>query len=167
MSRRSNIALSAPGFPGWSELGAQIPNLVTPGNTAMSLGISNYFSMSWTGVYRIPATEGGFSNQWTWIRGNQTLEFGGDVLLSKVVKAQDYEGDGAYTFSNALSGDNALDFLLGKPSQFIQQASFYVVPTRTLPAAYLVDTWRANHRLVLTLGVRWNPFVPVFDSAYQ
>jgi len=167
MSRRSNIALSAPGFPGWNELGVQIPNLVTPGYTAMSLGISNYFSMSWTGVYRIPATEGGFSNQWTWIHGNHTLEFGGDVLWSKVVKAQDYEGDGAYTFSNALSGDNALDFLLGKPSQFIQQASFYVVPTRALPAAYLVDTWRANHRLVLTLGVRWNPFVPVFDSAYQ
>lgn len=167
MSRRSNIALSSPGFPGWSELGVQIPNLVTPGHTAMSLGISNYFSMSWTGVYRIPATEGGFSNQWTWIHGNHTLEFGGDVLWSKVVKAQDYQGDGAYTFSNALSGDNALDFLLGKPSQFVQQASFYVVPTRTLPAAYLVDTWRANHRLVLTLGVRWNPFVPVFDSAYH
>lgn len=167
MSRRSNLSLSAPGFPGWSELGAQIPNLVTPGYTAMSLGINNYFSMSWTGVYRIPATEGGFANQWTWIRGNHTLEFGGDILWSKVVKAQDFEGNGAYTFSNALSGDNALDFLLGKPSQFIQQASFYVVPTRMLPAAYFVDTWRANHRLVLTLGVRWNPFVPVFDSAYR
>jgi hypothetical protein len=41
------------------------------------------------------------------------------------------------------------------------------VPTRLLPAAYAVDTWRVNHRLVLTLGVRWNPFVPVFDSAYR
>jgi hypothetical protein len=167
MSRRSNIALSSPGFPGWTQLGAQVPNLVTPGYTALSLSISNYFSASWTGVYRIPATEGGFSNFWTWVHGNHTFEFGGDVLWSKVVKAQDYEGDGAYTFSNALSGDNALDFLLGAPSQFIQEASFYVVPTRTLPAAYLVDTWRANKRLVLTLGVRWNPFVPVFDSAYH
>ena len=167
MSRRTNLAKSSPGFPGWSQLGAQIPNLVTPGYTALSLGITNYFSASWTGIYRIPATEGGFSNQWTWTRGNHTVEFGGDILWSKVIKAQDYEGDGAYTFSNALSGDNALDFLLGKPSQFIQQASFYVVPTRMLPAAYLVDTWRVSHRLVLTLGVRWNPFVPVFDSAYR
>lgn len=167
MSRRSNIALSSPGFPGWTELGAQIPSLVTPGHTAMSLAISNYFSASWTGVYRIPATEGGFSNFWTWVHGNHTVEFGGDVLWSKVVKAQDYQGDGAYTFSNALSGDNALDFLMGAPSQFVQQASFYVVPTRMLPAAYLVDTWRLKNRLVLTLGVRWNPFVPVFDSAYH
>jgi Carboxypeptidase regulatory-like domain len=167
MSRRTNLAKSSPGFPGWSQLGAQIPDLVTPGYTALSLGITNYFSLAWTGIYRIPSTEGGFSNQWTWIRGNHTLEFGGDVLWSKVIKAQDYEGNGAYTFSNALSGDNALDFLLGKPSQFIQQASFYVVPTRMLPAAYLIDTWRVNNRLVLTLGVRWNPFVPVFDSAYR
>ncbi|WP_114207791.1 TonB-dependent receptor [Acidisarcina polymorpha] len=136
MSRRTNLASSAPGFPGWSELGAQIPNLVAPGHTALSLGITNYFSLSWTGVYRIPATEGGISNQWTWVRGNHTFEFGGDILWSKVIKAQDYEGNGAYTFSNSLSGDNALDFLLGAPSQFIQQASFYVVPTRMLPAAY-------------------------------
>ncbi len=167
MSRRTNLASSSPGFPGWSQLGAQIPNLVTPGHTALSLGITNYFSLAWTGVYRIPATEGGFSNQWTWVHGNHTLEFGGDVLWSKVIKAQDFQGDGAYTFSNGLSGDNALDFLLGKPSQFVQQASFYVVPTRMLPAAYVVDTWRVNNRLVLTLGVRWNPFVPVFDSAYR
>jgi len=167
MSRRSNLALSAPGFPGWSELGAQIPNLVTPGHTAISLAISNYFSISWTGVYRIPATEGGFSNLWTWVHGKHTLEYGGDVLWSKVVKAQDYEGNGAYTFSNGLSGGDALDFLLGAPSQFVQQASFYVVPTRMLPAAYMVDTWRVKRCLVLTLGVRWNPFVPVFDSAYH
>ncbi|MBT9332412.1 TonB-dependent receptor [Paracidobacterium acidisoli] len=167
MSRRSNKALSSPGFPGWSQLGVQIPSLVTPGYTAMSLGISNYFSVSWTGVYRIPSTEGGFSNMWTWVHGRHTFEFGGDTLWSKVVKAQDYEGDGAYTFSNSRSGDNALDFLLGAPTQFIQQASFYEVPTRMLPAAYFVDTWQVNNRLVLTLGVRWNPFVPVFDSAYH
>ena len=167
MSRRSNLALSSPGFPGWTQLGAQVPNLVTPGQTALSLSISNYFSASWTGVYRIPATEGGFSNYWTWVRGNHTIEFGGDSLWSKVVKAQDFEGEGAYSFSNALSGDNALDFLLGAPSQFIQQASFYEVPTRMLPAAYGIDTWRIKNRLTVTLGVRWNPFVPVFDSAYH
>jgi hypothetical protein len=167
MSRRSNLAISSAGFPGWTDLGAQIPNLVAPGHSALSLSLSNYFSVSWTGVYRIPSTEGGFSNFWTWVHGRHTVEFGGDSLWSKVLKAQDYEGDGVYSFSNALSGDNALDFLLGAPSQFVQEASFYEVPTRMLPAAYAVDTWRVNHRLVLTLGVRWNPFVPVFDSAYH
>jgi hypothetical protein len=168
MSRRSNLATSSPGFPGWTQLGAQVPDLVAnPKNTAISLNITSYFQIGWTGQYRIPATEGGYANYWTWISGNHTLEFGSDTLWSKVIKAQDYEGDGVYTFGNTLSGDNAADFLLGSPSQFVQQGNFFIAPTRTLPAAYLVDTWRTNRRLVLTVGFRWNPFVPVFDSAYN
>jgi hypothetical protein len=167
MSRRTNLAKSAPGFPGWTQLGADIPNLVASGYTSLQLAISNYFSVAWDGVYRIPATEGGPASQWTWVKGNHTLEFGGDILWSKVIKNQDYEGDGSYSFSNSLSGDNALDFLLSAPSSFVQEASFYEAPTRRLPAAYIVDTWHTTPRLVLTLGVRWNPFVPVFDSTYH
>ena len=37
MSRRTNLAKSAPGFPGWSQLGANVPDLVTSGFTALSL----------------------------------------------------------------------------------------------------------------------------------
>ncbi|HEY6852318.1 MAG TPA: carboxypeptidase-like regulatory domain-containing protein [Terracidiphilus sp.] len=167
MSRRTNLGTSAPGFPGMTELGANVPNLVKPGYTSMNLSISNYFSLAWDGTYEIPATEGGPSNQWTWVKGRHTFEFGGDVLSSKVIKEQDFEDEGVYGFSNALSGNDALDFLLGKPSSFSQTARLYEAPTRTLPAAYFVDTWRTTQRLVLTLGVRWNPFVPVFDSAYH
>jgi hypothetical protein len=167
MSRRTNLAKSAPGFPGWTDLGANIPNLVAKGYSSLPLTINNYFSVAWDGIYEIPATEGGPANQWTWVKGAHTLEFGGDILWSKVIKNQDYEGDGSYTFSNDLSGDNALDFLLSKPSNFVQEASYYETPSRMLPAAYFVDTWRVTPRLVLTLGIRWNPFVPVFDNTYH
>jgi hypothetical protein len=167
LSRRTNLSTSAPGIPGMTQFGANVPNLVTPGFSSMNLNISNYFSLAWDGTYQIPATEGGPSNQWTWVKGRHTFEFGGDVLMSKVIKEQDYEDDGVYGFSNALSGDNAVDFLLGKPSTFLQTERLYLAPTRTLPAAYFVDTWHTTQRLVLTLGVRWNPFVPVFDSDYH
>jgi hypothetical protein len=167
MSRRAGSWTSPPGFTGWTGLGANIPNMVSPGQTSFFLTINNYFSKFWDGVYALPATEGGVGNQWTWVKGAHTLEFGGDILQSKVVKSQDYHGEGNFIFSNALSGDNGLDFLLGKPSTFSQQASFYIVPSRTLPALYFVDTWKAKPRLTFTLGVRWNPFVPVFDSAYH
>lgn len=166
-SRRSNLTTSPPGFQGWTGLGVNIPTMVSPGKTSLFLTVNNYFSQFWDGIYTIPATEGGVGNQWTWVRGSHTLEFGGDFLHSKVVKDQDYHGDGDFTFSNALSGDNALDFLLGKPSTFTQQVSFHLVPTRSLPALYFVDTWKVKPRLTLTLGVRWNPFVPVYDSDYH
>jgi hypothetical protein len=167
ISRRTNSYTGPPGFDGWTALGANIPDMVSPGHTSFVLTINNYFSQFWDGLYTIPATEGGFGNQWTWVKGAHTFEFGGELLQSKVVKDQDYLGDGSYTFSNALSGDNALDFLLSKPSSFSQQSSFYIVPTRTLPALYAVDSWKVTPRVVLTLGVRWNPFVPVYDTAYH
>jgi len=167
LSRRSNLSTSPPGYQGWTGLGVNIPTMVTPGYTSLFLTVNNYFTQFWDGIYKIPATEGGVGNQWTWVRGAHTLEFGGDFLHSKVVKDQDYQGDGNFTFSNALSGDNALDFLLGKPSTFAQQVSFHLVPTRSLPSLYFVDTWKVKPRLTLTLGVRWNPFVPVYDSDYH
>ena len=167
ISRRGNRYTSPPGFAGWSGLGANIPSMVTPGQTSFFLTINNYFSKAWDGVYEIPATEGGLGNQWIWVKGRHTIEYGGDILQSKVVKSQDYQSNGNFIFSNALSGDNALDFILSKPSTFVQQVPFYIVPTRTLPSLYFVDNWKATPRLTLTLGVRWNPFVPVFDSAYH
>ncbi|MHB8302298.1 MAG: TonB-dependent receptor [Acidobacteriaceae bacterium] len=166
-SRRSNLSTSPPGFTDWTGFGAKIPDLAPPGRSSFNLLVKNYFSKDWAGSYAIPATEGGVGNQWTWVRSNHTLEFGGDILRSKVVKNQDHLGDGYPVFSNQLSGDNALDFLLGKPSTFTQIASVYIVPTRTLPALYFIDTWKATPRSTLTLGVRWNPFVPVFESAYH
>jgi hypothetical protein len=166
-SRRSNNYTSPPGFTDWTGLGANIPTMVTPGQSSLFLGITNYFSKNWDGIYKLPGTEGGFGNQWTWVKHAHTLEFGGDLLHSKVVKTQDYRGDGYFTYSNSRSGDNALDFLLGAPSGFTQQVSFYIVPTRTLPSLYAIDTWQTSRRLTLTLGVRWNPFVPVYDSAYH
>lgn len=167
LSRRSNLTTSPPGFQGWTGLGVDIPSMVVPGQTSIFLTVTNYFSQFWDGVYTLPATEGGIGNQWTWVRGAHTVEFGGDLLHSKVVKDQDYHGDGDFTFSNALSGDNALDFLLGHPTTFTQQVSWHLVPTRTLPSLYVTDTWKATPRLTLTLGVRWNPFVPVYDSDYH
>lgn len=167
LSRRSNLSTSPPGFQGWTGLGVNIPTMVTPGQTSLFLTVNNYFTQFWDGIYTIPATEGGVGNQWTWVRGSHTVEFGGDFLHSKVIKNQDYRGDGAFTFSNALSGDNALDLMLGKPSTFAQQVSFHLVPTRSLPALYFVDTWKVKPRLTLTLGVRWNPFVPVYDSDHH
>lgn len=166
-SRRTNAATSPAGFPGWSDLGVNVPNMVAAPHTSFYLAVSNYFTKTWNGFYTIPATEGGVGNQWTWGLGRHTLEFGGDVLTSKVIKNQDFKGNGYFVFSGGLSGDGALDFMLGKAATFNQAANFYYVPTRTLPALYVNDNWKIMHRLTLDLGLRWNPFVPVFDTAYR
>ncbi|MCC6590594.1 MAG: TonB-dependent receptor [Bryobacterales bacterium] len=169
MSRRWNAFIGPEGFPGWPELGANVPKMTTQGSkTSLRLSLSGYSSPgAWNGYYSIPSTVGDLSNHWSWIRGNHTIEFGGEVEHSKVVKNQDFLSDGNYTFNGQLSGDNLLDFMLGRPSVFSQQEPFYIVPVRTLPALYAMDTWKVSRRLTLSLGVRWNPFVPVKEVAYN
>jgi hypothetical protein len=168
ISRRFNVFIGPNAFPDWPQLGAAIPKMATGGSKdSLFLSISNYFSSSWDAFYTLPATMGDVGTHWTYVKSNHTLEFGGEVLKSKVVKNQDFYSDGYFQFTSALSGDNALDFLLSRPSTFTQQEPFYITPVRTLPAFYVADTWKVNRRLTLNLGVRWNPFVPVFETAYN
>jgi hypothetical protein len=168
ISRRSEVETGPAGFPSWTSLGANITSMVTKGSkTSMWLSIPSYFSFVWLGEYSLPSTIGDFATNWTWIKGAHTVEFGAEVEKSKVIKDQDYLSDGDFTFGGSLSGNPLLDFMLGRPSNFVQGEPYYFVPQTTLPAAYLDDTWRVTRKLTLDLGVRWNPFVPVVDTAYH
>ena len=168
VNRRSNSYTGPTEFPDWPDLGVAIPKLVTQGSkSSLNLTIGNYFSAAWNGFYTIPATTGEIGTHWTYIKGSHSIDFGADVIKSKVIKNQDFLSDGSFTFSGALSGDNILDFLLSRPSSFTQREGYYYVPIRTLPSWYVADTWQATRRLTLTFGVRWNPFVAMYDSSYH
>ena len=103
-------------FPTWTTLGSNIPNLINCGsNNSLMLNISGYFSYLQDACYTIPsdgrdaATRSGL-----WIKGNHTVQFGFEVVRSKMIKKQDFMGDGRFDFMASLSGNNLLDFMLGK-----------------------------------------------------
>jgi hypothetical protein len=168
VSRRTNLYTGSAGLPTWTGLGANVPNLVNCGpKTSLQLSIGGYFSFLQDGCYTIPDTAEDYASNWTWIKGKHTIEFGAELLFTKDNKKQDFMGDGRYNFSGDLSGDNLLDFMLGYPSEFIQQESFYFIDEMTLPMGYVSDTWKATRKLSVSLGVRWNPYVPLADVSYH
>jgi hypothetical protein len=63
--------------------------------------------------------------------------------------------------------DNLADFIFGKPSAFTQVTPNYVNLTRNFYDAYVQDNFRVSRRLALSLGLRWNPFVPVNESTFH
>lgn len=100
----------------------------------------------------------------TLMRGKHELQFGGEMLRIRAPMANQFEQDGEFFFTNNLSGDNLADFMLGDVSQFIQAGGLYLNFTGIDWSTFIQDNWRATPRLMLNLGLRWDPFNPYQDS---
>jgi hypothetical protein len=95
------------------------------------------------------------ADDFTAIRGNHTLQFGG-VWMAQI-KRQDNVSfpEGSYSFGGAHTGDPAADFLLGLDSDFSQNST----ERRTYEhfrrfEAYVQDDWKVRRTLTLNIGVR-------------
>ncbi len=54
--------------------------------------------------------------------------------------------------------------MLGQVSQFTQAGGLYLNFTGIKWSAFVQDNWRAESRLTLNLGLRWDPWFPYKDS---
>ncbi|MFN0172732.1 MAG: carboxypeptidase regulatory-like domain-containing protein [Bryobacteraceae bacterium] len=154
------------GLPGYQDLGIQgVAKLSPPGTTETIIRVGGYMDAVLGGAQgRNYSTQVNFGTHWSWIKASHTFEFGGELEDLRQVTFQDFLSDGYMTFNGSISGDNAVDFLLGKPDLFIQRSFLYRTPRRKLPGLYFIDTWKATRRLTWSLGLRWNPLAPMLDS---
>ncbi len=162
-NRVSNIAYQPQGFPGHRELGINVPTLSIGSTFRMS--IAQYFGNSYNAIYRVPRDQYNLQHSWTWVKGRHQLDFGFDGLREHNVLDQDFLSDGNFTFGGRFSGDNLADFMLGKPSVFSQINTLYNSLFRNLYGLYIQDNFKVSRRLSLSLGLRWNPFIPFTDHA--
>jgi hypothetical protein len=98
-----------------------------------------------------------------WIRGKHQLVFGGEWIRHQLNSPSDFDGNGVYGFSNAVTGDGLADLLLGTPYTFNQSMATAMNFRQDYLAAYVQDDYRVNSRLNVHAGVRWEPFLPETD----
>ncbi len=108
----------------------------------------------------------------TKVLGRHTLNFGGEFRILANNVNDDGEATGTYSFgTNLTQGPNALtasstagdgfaSFLLGLGSGTVVHYFKIVNTTSHYGAAYLQDDWRANDKLTLNLGIRYDLFRP-------
>jgi len=169
-NRVVQISLGPTKLPGWVDLGVNVANEAASAGASGAgfyLNVGGYFSANWDPLYRVPRAEYDLSNNWTYIRGAHTMQFGGEVIREQNILAQVFLSQGSFSFSSQISGDNLLDFMLGKPSDFQQFSPIYESLYRTLPALYFNDSWKATRRLTVNLGVRWEPWKMFTEQANQ
>jgi hypothetical protein len=93
----------------------------------------------------------------SWTKGAHQIRMGGSWAL--YAKQQDVFAatQGNFTFDGSVSGDSFADYLLGYPQNYEEDAIHDHGNWNNVSwAAYIQDNWRANKKLTLNLGVRWD-----------
>jgi Carboxypeptidase regulatory-like domain len=140
----------------------------------LSATISGYFAASSSAFASWGRNNYTFNDDVHWVKGNHNISFGGHIELSKMDVTNVYTSYGAFGFntvtnkigSNTYNYPNAYgNFLMGFMSSF-GQGNYELVNDRNhFPGVYVQDSWKANPRLTLNYGLRWEYFAPWTDNA--
>ncbi|MBV8842285.1 MAG: carboxypeptidase regulatory-like domain-containing protein [Bryobacterales bacterium] len=110
------------------------------------------------------------SDNFSKVRGNHTLKFGGQYTRYKVKQLPNLVANGTFSFfgSGAQStGNGFADFLLGLPDNYSQQSSpaFYELSVNA--GIFVEDTWRFRPNLTINYGLRWDYIRPWSEDHNQ
>ena len=130
----------------------------------LSVFVNNYFSINTN-------HNGDFDRGDTTIRENVTLvhnrhelHFGGELVRLTNHLRNEYLQNANIGTLNALSGDNLADFMLGVLSYFQQGGGEFKDLHGEKYSLYVNDIWRANPKLSLNAGLRWDPYLPYLEE---
>ena len=123
------------------------------------------------GEFTLPGTPYGIWNRGdqslreiaTWINGKHEVQFGGEILRVRLPMGNQYQESGVFDFEN-VTGSPLADFEVGAVASFTQGGGLYLNFTGYRESLFVQDSWKATPRLLLTAGLRWDPFFPYTDS---
>ena len=155
---RTNSHYHLEPFFGAEDLGIKGFHNYVPGVMALAIngafttasGGSVYFQAD-TDVYQL-------SDDLTMVRGSHQLAVGTSVTYGTHLTEDGQRGVGLWTFDGSITGSGLSDFLTGRLVRLEHARPGVLDLNMWYLGAYAQDTWRANSRLTLNAGIRWEPF---------
>jgi hypothetical protein len=136
------------------------------------LAVSNYFSIG-CGTCS-PGHFNTYTQDYTddidYEHGKHQFAFGAEFIRAGQNSNAGYLQNGNFSFNGGLSGINnnnvgepLIDFLTGQQNAFGQSRAQITNFRQPIFGLYGQDTWHATHRLTLSGGVRWEPYIVPAD----
>jgi hypothetical protein len=108
-----------------------------------------------------------WADNFTWTRGRHEWKFGGDITRIRQNFNFDFFNNGSFDFDNegtSWTGDGLADFVGGFWDNYFQFSNaVYGIRTGSL-GLYAQDTWKVSSRLTLNLGLRYDYYIPQWDT---
>jgi len=141
-----------------SDLGAKLYNNSPVRET--QLAVTNGFTISQAQATKATADNNAFqvSDELTLVRGRHQIGIGASLAYWTVDMWAYSRGNGQYTYNGQNTGLGLGDFLLGRPSTFVQGNKVGVRFNQWYKGVYVQDAWRATERVTVNAGLRWEPY---------
>jgi outer membrane receptor protein involved in Fe transport len=140
-----------------STFGINMPQYVPEG--AIDFNVGGNFVLGSGFTTRFFSHNYQFKDSMNWIKGSHNFKFGYELL--RLQFEQIFIGSPGMSFNGTRTGDPFADFMLGTFSSL--NLDFGVRDTNTSTYAhsmYFQDEWKVSNRFTMTLGIRYEPFLP-------
>ena len=96
------------------------------------------------------------------IRGSHQIGIGVNYIHNNINTTNNRPTNGQFTFNGQVTGLPLADFMAGILSGgFLQGNPVFDNQRQNYIGAYIQDSWKANSRLTINAGIRWEPFLPM------
>ena len=124
----------------------------------MTVNVQGAFRVTNQGPSRYVANAAQLTNDLTLMRGTHQISVGGSVAYWRYRLQAHVRSGGQWEFTGDLTGMGLADLLMGRLGRLEHSGPASLPMDQWHLGLYAQDSWRANHRLTVNAGVRWEPY---------
>ena len=160
---RTNIVKIDDEYSSLADFGS---NYTPLGGKVVSLSVTGGLGFTIGGGSAVPgASHNGpnpsISEDISWVKGNHQIGFGGSLYHQGMNYWSGLSAVGSITFDGTVTGLGLADLLTGNARTFSQGTRQGFYTRQNYMSLYAQDSWKANRRLTLNYGVRWEPYLSI------
>jgi len=129
--------------------------------------VAGYWNLNQDNLVKIDRRTYQFKDDVSWIRGAHTFEFGGEIRNTSNDRVTANGVDIQYNFTGLFSDESLADLLIGRAANTLHGSLRINELRGNAFHLYMQDKWQLKQNLTLSLGLRYDPFIPYYDKAFS